>query len=368
MRLIIFIFLVSFKLNSQILKDPIAKTWILEGLNKSYNFQFAEAEEIYNKIKAKYPTNPAYSTLMQMMLYTQYAPVKDNSKAKLQYLSHLNKAVELSEKMIDKNENDTEGIFFMLSSLGSLAAWQADNDEIMKAVNTARKAFPFMKKGMKLTNVQSDFLFTTGLYNYYIEQYPEDHPIVKPFMIFFSDGNKKLGLQQMENCSNRALFTHVEAAYYSAYIYLKNESRSDKALVFINNLTEKYPNNLLFETRKAECLVNLGKYETAKPLVENLMKTQGKIYPLAGLVFQGIIEEKQSKNDIQAAIFYKKALKIPVDVRFTQDYIAIAYLGLGRIALREKNKKLAKQYFEKSIELSEYQSTDTEAKRLLKNI
>ncbi|MES2795938.1 MAG: hypothetical protein V4683_08235, partial [Bacteroidota bacterium] len=99
------------------MKDPIAKSWIIEGLNKSYNFQFAEAEEIYNKIKVKYPNNPAYSTLMHMMLYTQYAPVKDYPKGKSLYLYHLNKSVELSEKMIQKNENDTEGIFFMLSSL-----------------------------------------------------------------------------------------------------------------------------------------------------------------------------------------------------------------------------------------------------------
>jgi tetratricopeptide (TPR) repeat protein len=364
---LIILLLISFKPFSQILKDPIAKSWILEGLNKSYNFQFAEAEEIYNKIKLKYPTNPAYSTLMQMMLFTQHAPIKENAKVKAQYILHLNKAVELSEKMIAKNENDTEGIFFMLSSLGSLAAWQADNEEMMKAVNTARKAFPYMKKGMKLTDIQADFLFTTGLYNYYIEQYPEDHPIVKPFMIFFSDGNKKLGLQQMEGCSNKAIFTHVEAAYYSAYIYLKHESRSDKALIFMNNLMEKYPNNLLFVSKKAECLVNLARYDIAKPLVENLLKSQGKLYPLAGFLFQGIIEEKQAKNDILAEAFYKKVLKIPADVRFTQDYHAIAYLGLARISLREKNKKQAKQYLEKAIELSEYQSTDSEAKRLLKN-
>lgn len=368
MKQLIILLLISFKPFSQILKDPIAKSWILDGLNKSYNFQFAEAEEIYNKIKLKYPTNPTYSTLMQMMLFTQHAPLKENTKAKLQYITHLNKALDLSEKMVAKNENDTEGIFFMLSSLGSLAAWQADNDEMMKAVNTARKAFPYMKKGMKLTDVQADFLFTTGLYNYYIEQYPEDHPIVKPFMIFFSDGNKKLGLQQMENCSNKAIFTHIEAAYYSAYIYLKHESRSDKAILFMNNLVEKYPNNLLFETKKAECLVNLGRYDTAKPIIEKLMKAQGKVYPLAGNLFQGIIEEKQGKNDIQAALFYKKVLKIPIDTRFTQDYHAIAYLGLGRISLREKNNKLAKKNLEKAIELSEYQSTDNEAKRLLKNI
>jgi tetratricopeptide (TPR) repeat protein len=368
MRLIILFLFLPYFIHSQILKDPVAKGWIIDGLNKSYNFQFEEAEEIYNKIKVKYPNNPAYSTLMQMMLYTQYAPIKDFPAAKTKYLYHLNKSVELSEKLIDKNANDTEGIFFMLSSLGSLAAWQADNDEMMKAVNTARKAFPYMKKGMKLTDTQPDFLFTTGLYNYYIEQYPEDHPIVKPFMIFFSDGNKKTGLAQIDLCSKKALFTQSEAAFYSAYIYLKHENRPDKALVFINSVLEKYPNNLLFKTKQAECLVGMGKYEQSQNVVTELRKTTGRVYPIAGDVFQGIIEEKLNKKDKEAALFYKKALKTPTDIRYTQDYHAMANLGLGRIALREKNKVSAKGYFKKAAEMSEYISTSAEAKKYLKDL
>lgn len=368
MRIIIFLLFISVNSFSQILKDQQVKNWIIEGLDKSYNFQFAEAEEVYNKIKAKYPNNPAYYTLMHMMLYTQYAPVKDTPRAKASYIFHLNKAVELSEKMVNKNENDTEAVFFMLSSLGSLAAWQADNDEMMKAVNTARKAFPFMKKGMKMTEIQPDFLFTTGLYNYYIEQYPEDHPIVKPFMIFFTDGNKKLGLSQMEQCSRKAIFTYVESAYYSAYIYLKHETRPDKAQFFINNLLNKYPNNYLFKTKETECLIGLNKYDEAELNADEILKKPGKIYTVAGNLFKGLIFEKHKKDDKEASQFYKKALKIPNDPRYIQDYQAMAYLGLGRIALREGNKVGARKYFKLALDLSEYKNVIEEAKKLQKQI
>jgi tetratricopeptide (TPR) repeat protein len=367
-KLIFLLFLLSIKVSGQLLKDPTARGWVSEGLNKSYNFQFNEAEEFYLKINAKYPNNPAYHTLMQMMLYTKFAPVKDNPKMRNLYLYHLNKSLELAEKMIDKNENDTEGIFFMVSSLGSLSAWQADNDEMLKAVNTARRAFPYMKKGMKLTEVQPDFLFTTGLYNYYIEQYPEDHPLVKPFMIFFSDGNKKLGLQQLENCSNKAIFTYAEAAYYAAYIYGKHENRHDKALPIISKLSERYPENILYKAKKAECLVTLNKIESAKPIVEDLLKVSGRVYPIIGHTLQAIIEEKANKNDKLAIIEYRKVLKIPLDVRYTQDYHAMAYLGLGRIAIREKQNNQAKLYLKKCIELSQYKSVLAEAKSLLKKL
>lgn len=368
MKKLFFLLLISFYTKSQILKDPIARNWIIDGLNKTYNFEFAEAAEIYQKIKIKYPNNPTYNTLMHMMLYTQYAPVADNPKAKQQYIYHLNKSVELAEKMTEKKENDNETIFFMLSSLGSLAAWQADNGDMMKAVNTARRAFPYMKKGMKLTEVQADFLFTTGLYNYYIEQYPEDHPIVKPFMLFFSDGNKKLGLSQLESCSSKALFTYAEAAYYSAYVYFKHESRPDKALIHITNLLQKYPDNPLYKTRKAESLIGLNRFDLALPIVDELLKSTGRIYPMAGLLFKAIIEEKHLKNDKSAIEYYKKALKIPMDERYTKDYHAMAYLGLGRIAFNEKNNIVAKGYLKKALELSEYQSVISETNKLLKKL
>ncbi len=353
---------------AQILADQQIKAVITEGLDYCYNFEFEKAKASYAKVQQKYPNSPAYATLMHMLLFTQYAPVKDYPKAKALYLQYLHKSVELSEKLIAKNENDPEAIFFMLSSLGSLAAWQGDNDEMMKAVNTARKAYPYMKKGLKLTDKQADFMFTSGLYNYYVEQYPEDHPIIKPFMIFFSDGNKKLGIQQLEACNQKAIFTFNEAGYYYAYINIKHENRPDKALAMLEKLHQKYPNNLLYLSRIAECLVATGRYTEAKKLTERLAKENGNVYPMAALVCEGIIHEKHDKNDIQAQAHYQKALKYPIDVRYTQDYHAMAYLGLGRIAIRAKKNKEAQTYLNKAISMSEYQSTTAEAKRLLKSM
>jgi tetratricopeptide (TPR) repeat protein len=352
---------------AQILADASAKALISEGLAYSYNFEFEKAKTIYAKIEQKYPQNPAYHTLMHMMLYQQYAPVAQNTKVKAQYLFHLNKAVELSEKFIKKNENDPEAMFFMLSALGSLTAWQADTGETMKGVNTARKVYPYMKKGLKLTEKQPEFLFTSGLYNYYIEQYPEDHPIVKPFMVFFSGGNKVLGMQQLEACYHKALFSYAESGYYYAYLQLKHENRPERALKMLSPLLSRFPNNLIFQVRYIECLLALGKYNEAQPLLEKLRQFSiGNFYPVAVAVFDGILKEKHEKNDAFAEQVYHRAIKFAPDPRYTQDYQAIAHLGLGRIALRQKKPDIAKKHLNIAENLAEYTATKAEAKRLLK--
>jgi len=54
----------------------------------------------------------------------------------------------------------------------------------MKAVSYARKAYAFMKIGIKNTERQPEFLYSSGIYNYYRVAYPELHPIIKPLMVF----------------------------------------------------------------------------------------------------------------------------------------------------------------------------------------
>jgi tetratricopeptide (TPR) repeat protein len=360
---ILFLALGLVRVHGQILQDISIKSSISKGLAATYNFDFAEAREHYQKVQAKYPQSPAYATLMHMMLYAQYAPVKDYPKAKAEYLKYLNMAIGLSETYISKNENDPEAIFFVLSNLGSLAAWQADMGDMMKAVNTARKAFPYMKKGLKLNEKFPDFYYTSGLYNYYIEQYPIDNPIVKPFMVFFTDGDRKLGLKQLELCTQKALFTGVEASYYQAYIYIKHENKFTLALQNINELLAKYPNNLMLKTRKAECLTFLGQYQAAEPFLEQIQKHSGNVYQVAYHIFKGIISERQ--QDLAAAKqHYQKAIKYPEDPRYTKDYLGLAHLGLCRIAIHEKKTAEAKAHLKRAEDQIEYLSSKTEAKRL----
>ncbi len=363
MRFILsFLLLFSFAnlANAQILQDVDYKAKITLALAKTYNFEFAEADKIIAQIKVKYPQNPCAYTLAYMKLYLQYAPINTNKIVQKEYLSLVQKSFELAELQLKKNPNDIEGTFFILSALGNLAAWHADNNEMMKAVNLARQAFPYMKKGMKLTEVQSDFLFTTGLYNYYIEQYPEDHPIVKPFMVFFSDGSKKTGLAQLEKCFKYSLFTSSEAAYYAIYIYMKHENKPEKALQLVESLLAKYPNNTMYLSRKAEAILALNQTTDIPQIIQKLNQAGGGIYPIMADYFEGKQAEMKN-NNILAAQKYNEVIKAKMDVRYTKDYVSMAYLGLAQIALETKKYDSCKLFLKKVDELAEYISVKKQA-------
>lgn len=351
-------------LRGQILNDTPTQQLILASLDKVYNYEFREAAELAQRVKAKYPTHPVNSLLLATQLYWQYLPLGNNPKAKQQYVATLNQCLKQGESL--KGKHDLEANFFLLAAHSYLAMQESDEGNFMKALGEAKRAYSYMKKGFELTDKNPEFYFSTGLYNYYVEEYPEDHPIVKPFMLFFQDGNRTKGLQQLELGYRKAIFTRTESAYYLVYIYLKPENRPDKALTYTNLLHNQYPNNPLYLTRHAEALVLAGKYAEAQPHAQELIKMSGIIFPVAGRIFEGIVQEKYHKNDKQAAAQYQAALKLPFDERFTEDYHAMAYCGLARIAHRANNKAQAREYYKKALDIAEYKSTIAEAKAYLK--
>jgi hypothetical protein len=361
----LFLFIFSFKTQSQLLSDAVAKQQLLVGLDKLYNYQFAESTAAINKVKAKYPNHPALFLLAAMQLQTQYPAFESDPKLKAKYTGYLNKCIETATPQLDNKDLASEAKFFLLAAHGYLALANNYEKEYMKAANEARKAYGYLKDGFELMESNPEFYFSTGLYNFYMIQYPITHPAIKPVMVFFSGGNKKTGLQQLETAVRNATFTRAEATFYLVNVLLKYENNIQKALTYSSILHEKYPNNLNFLMRHAEALTLAGKYTEAKEATEKLQKNTGRIYQIAANTFEGIIAEKNGKDDKKAAAHYNAALALPFDERYTVNYHAMSYAGLARIAIRAKNMKLAKQYYQKCDKIAEYEALKAEAKGYL---
>ena len=351
---------------AQILNDAATRQQISQGLDNMYSYDFKESAEIFQKIKVKYPQHPVYFTLMALQTELQYFPLKDYPAQQKVYLAYLNQSRALSETMLDKNEEDVEAIFFELATLGYLAAYDADNQEFMKSIGVAKKAYSYLKKGMTLTDKQPEFLYTSGIYNFLRIDYPETHPIIKSVIWMFADGNRKLGLQQLDLATKKTIFVKNEATFYAGYIYTKYESNPAKALIYNNLLIEKYPNNLLYQMQRTEFLTAVGRYEDAEEFVDKIIKQKGIMFQCAGTVFKGLIAERGKKDDKEAEILLQKGIKMPYDERFTKDYHALAYMGLARIAKRAGDLEKVKEYAKKAGKIAEYKSTLAEVKAMLK--
>jgi tetratricopeptide (TPR) repeat protein len=357
------LFIVSLRPSqAQLLNDPSTLKLIQKGLDHIYNNEFTEANVVLHQVEKKYPNHPVSYILDSFVMYWQYLPIKDNALKSKEYVGKLNQCLDAITKKYGKNSTDPEAVFYTIVARGYIAMMYNYNGELMSAAGEAKKAYNALVTGLKLTEKNPEFYFTSGMYNYYVELYPEDHAMVKPLMIFFKNGDKALGLKQVDIATRQGVITRAEACFYLSHIYLEHESNFHKAATYTQKLAAWYPQNQIFNMVNTEALILSGKFDEAVKGLNMLKANTKGFYPVAYNTFQGLIHEKDEKNDSAAQKSYLAALRTPHDDQYTREYYAMSYAGLARIANRAGSKTKAKEYYKKALEKAEYKSIVKEAK------
>ncbi len=358
---IILFFLVTPNAHSQLLNDDKALKSIQLTLDKIYNFEFSEAQLMIKQIEAHYPGHPVSHILDSFILFWKYLPVKNNPSKSKEYVQNLNQCLVSVNKMFGSNSKDPEAVFYTMVARGYLAMMYNYNGELLSAAGEGKKAYSAFLEGMKLTNKNPEFYFTSGMYNYYVETYPEMHPMVKPLLLFFKNGDKSLGLKQIEIGTQQGVITRAEACFYLTHLYLKYENKPDKAVVFMQKLVNLYPQNPLYVMKYIETQILATNYTAAASKMPLLKKANQVFFPAAYQTFLALLSEKMDKNDKVAEQYYHLALKLPHDSQYSREYTAMTYAGLARIAARGGDKSKAKLYYKKCLETAEYKGLLAEA-------
>ncbi|HEX8548839.1 MAG TPA: tetratricopeptide repeat protein [Cytophagaceae bacterium] len=369
MRLILFFFFFLAQLNSfgqSIYQDKEVQKVIQQGLDKTYNFQFYEAELLYQEVRKQHPNSPAYNFLMAVNNYWRILQENKFKEKSKEYLSYLELALKQTEKTLEKDPKNLEGIFFSMIIHSSYTLYHTRNKDNLKTIGSAKQTYNFMKQGFKLKEKFADFYFSTGIYDYYVVQYPESNSAFRPFMWFFASGDKQRGLSELEIASKQAIFVRTESMNYLSNIYLKYESKPAQSLVYISQIAKKYPNNFYFTVKHTEALIGAGKYEEAEKYILPLYYSGHRFFEMASFVFSAEVYEKYRNKLDAAKIYYQKAVnaysKVDAPVK---DYLSFAYCGLARIADKQGDKKSAKDYYEKALKVAEYNWVKKEANEYL---
>lgn len=366
LRCALFCLLTHSTISAQLLSDKATQEKIVVGLNALYNLDFVTAEKNFNKLPASYANHPVKDLLRAFTLQWKYLPIEQNQNALKQYIGHLEECQRKAEELAKQPKYKPEATFFLLAAHGYIALSYNYRKEYTKAIMDAGQAYGFLKDGFGFLNENVEFNFTTGIYNYYRVQYPETHPIIKPFIVFFQSGNKLKGLSQLRKASNEAVFSRIEATTYLTNIYLKYEADFPKALIYAQRLGKQYPKNYIFGLRYTEALLLNKRFEEANLQIQQLPKGSNEITLLSTNFFEGYYYEIHLQNDELAAQRYTLALSIKPNSRYTQEFYAMSCLGMGRILKRAGNSTKADFYFKKCLENTEYTWVSSEARSALK--
>ena len=335
-----------------VLKNQEVLEKVNHGLDSLYNYNFEFSDSMLKEFLQDHPDHPFPYLYEALTIYLKNFPIIPKSETDKQYVIAITRAIEKADILLKNDEENPEAIFLSLMGRLLIMQYYADNDLSSKVVPYVRKSYKLTKLGFKLTEKVIDFNFSTGLYNYYRQAYPEKHPVYKPIAYFFADGNKELGIKQLEHNSQNGTFLNAESLAFLVYISLYFEGDPNKAEKYTKQLHKKYPNNPIYTSYRIQALLLQKKYVKVVPLIKKLQRHQhnNDFFEMMMLIYSGIIEEMQNENFEQAEIFYKIAItKSEKYGSYGERSAAYAYFGLSRIH-KLKDKKQSAAYRNKAID------------------
>jgi tetratricopeptide (TPR) repeat protein len=268
--------------------------------------------------------------------------------------------------MLEEDENNIEANFFLLACHAFLAELYVNNGQNLKALGEAKNAYKYIKIGFDHIDDNPEFYFSSGIYNYYREKFPEENPFYKSFIWFFRSGDMAEGLRMLKQGAEHAVFTKAECLTYLFHIYLRYEDKPAQAIYYAKLLKEKYTNNLHYISNYVENSIRLGRYENIYSDIDRLLHSDKDYYRYQGEIFYGNYLEINEKDFANALKHYKIADQLGEkdEIRIPH-YDSILFLGLGRINKAQGNIDLGNQYLKKSVKAAEYMAYRKDAHSLL---
>ena len=323
------------------------------ALEYVYNVEEEPALRLIDSLKKVWPKHPAPDLLSALQMYWAESIISSESNRYKDFIRVSNQAAQKANQLW-REQQLPEALLIEISIRGLLAERYASNGKYLDAIREAKIVYKYLPFAQKLRKVNADFYLVVGLYNYFIEKYPEEYPIYKAISIFFKSGNKSLGIQQVDSAAHIGILTRAEAMTYLMEIYLNYERKPKRSLVYLRQLHESFPKNPFYAARLAESYLRMGNFEETPPLIDQVTKSPLPYCQLYAHYLKGYVEEKQHRRLQSAHKYYQKAIFYGKIFQYKGSLIkGECYLGMARIAEQRAHKEQAHQYYSSAYEVTE---------------
>lgn len=324
-------------------------------LQHTYNFSFSKAKHYQSILEKKTPNHPAPFFLKALVIYWENFPLLPDDKPSEEFIGLMDRSIELAEDLMQYRSTLEEGVFFDLFGRAFKAMFWADNGKPGKVIPDLRTMYKHTMEGFDLMRSLNEFYFSTGLYNYYIEAYPEAHPVYKPLLSFMQDGDRELGLIQLNYAIRHALFLRVEATLFMSLIQLNYENDLNSAAIYAARLYREYPENIYYQGHLLAILLHLHRYDQARQILIRMSHQDDGYSQMIRTYTLAFLAEMESGDDRAAGRHYREAFELAESFGpIANNYKAMASMGLSRLYKKRGKQSESKRFSRKASNLTVY--------------
>jgi tetratricopeptide (TPR) repeat protein len=369
----------------------VAAQWVLQsgemdkqirrGIDLIYNMEFDRAEATFDSVIRENPEHPAGYFYSASVIFWRAITNPDNTTYDQQYRSRLQLAINKADVLLAKNERDIAGIFYKGGALGMRARifairpnWQ---DALELVLGDAKEGIKYLNIMESMIPGNADVLFGRGLYNYYVEVMKEDFPALSPFISFFAQGNKKVGLLMLEKSARDAQYAIVEAQYELMKVYYSYEKNYIRAHSFAQHLVNRYPNNVQFLHYLGFARVSMGDtrgYDSVYRVVLQRARERRPGYTIRqareAMFFLGQAQLSLPTGTPDSALYYlynSNLLSRKITPNDMTWWITKSELLMGQAYDKKGDRARAVEMYRRVLKLPDYSGAHASATRFLAN-
>jgi tetratricopeptide (TPR) repeat protein len=257
---------------SSVLTDAFVRRTGAKGLNRLYGMQFEEAEARFDEITKRYPNHPVGPFLQGLNLWwTIMLDLTDTAHDEA-FIEQMNAVIERCNALEEKDPDHFDAALFKAAAYGFLARLHSNRYRWWKTIRNGQKAIHYVQKVEDVAPKRGDYVFGSGMYDYYAAMLPEEYSLSKAIMWMLPDGSKKRGLRLLREAATNGRYVKTEAIYFLAkvhYLYEEDYRRSRK---WTMKLRERHPNNPFFHVLEGRVYARWGRWNQARNVFASVVE------------------------------------------------------------------------------------------------
>jgi predicted negative regulator of RcsB-dependent stress response len=325
---------------------------LYDGIDRVYLRDYAGARDIWAAFEAQNPATPVVD-MGQVLIYQSLMMENFDFKYDGQYWHHSRVAAEKLERALKVPGNDAFETFLLAGIVGIEGVHLMRQGEFVSAFARGVEALRVVDDCQALAPDFVDPILADGIYNYWRTAVAQSTRLIPSF------GDKRaLGISQMEIAAQGALWVGPAAYLAMAYAYIE-EREYDQALVVLERIRQRYPDNVINLLLQARVHLHLGELEAAQLRLD----TVARVSP-----------ENQRQHYYQATVYLRQRRiedgLVSIDTFLSLDLEDLTRAaGLSRKAdllFRLKDYTGAESYYQQAVDLTGFKPAKKRLKKMAK--
>lgn len=233
------------------------------GIQAFYEADWQNARSIFDSIEEEYGKQPQVSFFRSMIPFWKYFFGGKQPEAAEAFLQQSEEAIKISVRHLKAHPTDTTTVLLLSGLYGYRGLVAAGEQEYQTAIRSGLTGYRYTRQLLSLDSDNPNALIGKGLLHYMLGSMP-------PGVRWMSNlagmkGDTRQGLNELKQAAGANTYVSTDARMILTYLYNRAD-KPEKALPYIRQLVEQYPQNSIFKYNYAQTLEKLhrpSKAETA---------------------------------------------------------------------------------------------------------